>query len=69
MKDLFIELTRSDNEKVVIGITNIAYIEDRMDKNDNLAARIYLNFRKNDEYLKSIDVVETQEDIKQKLGL
>jgi len=71
MNDKFILLTTTDNNPVIIGLSNIASIEPHdSDLKKNAATRLTLNFARNkDLWPKTIDVTESFEQIKSMLGL
>lgn len=70
MTDKFILLTTTDNNPVIIGLSNISSIEKYDSNEDNTETAIILNFaRGNDRYPKVIVVNESFEQIKTMLGL
>lgn len=70
MTDKFILLTTTDNNPVIIGLSNISLIELPVRDNKKAGTVITLNFARNrDLWPKTIDVIESFDQIKSMLGL
>lgn len=70
MTDKFILLTKTDNNPVIIGLSNISSIELPDSENDKTGSVIILNFARNrDLWPRSIEVIESLDQIKTMLGL
>jgi len=70
MNEKFILLTTDENHPVIIGLSNIAFIETIDPRGDKPKTQITLNFARNrDLWPKTIIVLETFDEIKAMLGL
>lgn len=70
MTDKFILLTTTDNNPVIIGLSNISSIELPDHDKEKIGTVIILNFARNrDLWPRTIDVIESFDQIKSMLGL
>lgn len=70
MNDKFILLNTTENKPVIIGLLNISLIESHEPENKSKGTVITLNFaRNNDMWPKTIEVIESFDQIKNMIGL
>ena len=70
MSEKFILLTSDDSQPVIVGLSSIATIKTIDPLNEKSLTRITLNFARNrDLWPKTIDVIESFDEISTKLGL
>lgn len=70
MSKKFILLTTDENHPIIVGLSNISSIMTAESRNGNSVTRITFNFPRNEDLRpKTIDVLETFDEIKANLGL